>query len=175
MQAQSTCEEVTNKCTARHLCCLVMHSYRISWNLGKNRASPTTSSSEIRDSQFIVMTSEKEARVLAVPSQTYLYKSNLTETSFVVRAEVISIKGTGNVCLAAYIGNGNIVVYSLPSLKLLHEVDFLPLVDTRYLFKTNNELNNIIYINKYIFKNTVEPCLTSIIRSRILLICKTLI
>lgn len=100
-------------------------------NVGKNRASPTTSSSEIRDSQFVVMTSEKEARVLAVPSQTFMYKSNLTETSFVVRAEVISIKGTGNVCLAAYIGNGNIVVYSLPSLKLLHEVDFLPLVDTR--------------------------------------------
>ncbi|XP_023240254.1 growth arrest-specific protein 1-like [Centruroides sculpturatus] len=30
VQAQSTCEEVTNKCTATHLCGLVMHSYRIS-------------------------------------------------------------------------------------------------------------------------------------------------
>ncbi|XP_067131364.1 growth arrest-specific protein 1-like [Centruroides vittatus] len=30
VQAPSTCEEVTNQCTARHHCGLVMHSYRIS-------------------------------------------------------------------------------------------------------------------------------------------------
>jgi len=34
-------------------------------------------------------------------------------------------------CLAIYLGTGNIQVYSLPSLRLLIDVDFLPLVDVR--------------------------------------------
>ncbi|XP_076372764.1 syntaxin-binding protein 5-like isoform X3 [Tachypleus tridentatus] len=100
-------------------------------NSSKNRASPTSSSSEVKDSQFVVMASEKQARVVALPSQTCVYKTNLTDTSFVVRAEVIPMKSLDNACLACYIGNGNIVVYSLPSLRLLYEVDFLPLMDMR--------------------------------------------
>src|SRR5437867_1695287 len=37
-----------------------------------------------------------------------------------------------SVCLANYLGTGNIAVYSLPSLKPLIDIDFLPLVDVRY-------------------------------------------
>lgn len=97
------------------------------------RISPTTSQSveAPRDSQFVVMTSEKQARVVALPSQTALFKATLTETSFVVCAEVLSIKSIDTACLVCYIANGNIVVYSLPSLKPLYETDFLPLVDMR--------------------------------------------
>ncbi|XP_050027395.1 syntaxin-binding protein 5 isoform X6 [Dermacentor andersoni] len=96
------------------------------------RISPTTSQSlEPRDTQFVVMASEKQARIVALPSQTCLYKATLTETSFVVCAEVLSIKSIDTACLVCYIANGNIVVYSLPSLKPLYETDFLPLVDMR--------------------------------------------
>ncbi|XP_077541745.1 syntaxin-binding protein tomosyn isoform X6 [Haemaphysalis longicornis] len=97
------------------------------------RISPTTSQSveAPRDSQFVVMASEKQARVVALPSQTALFKATLTETSFVVCAEVLSIKSIDTACLVCYIANGNIVVYSLPSLKPLYETDFLPLVDMR--------------------------------------------
>lgn len=96
------------------------------------RISPTTSQSlEPRDTQFVVMASEKQARIIALPSQTCLYKATLTETSFVVCAEVLSIKTIDTACLVCYIANGNIVVYSLPSLKPLYETDFLPLVDMR--------------------------------------------
>lgn len=96
------------------------------------RISPTTSQSlEPRDTQFVVMASEKQARIVALPSQTCLYKAILTETSFVVCAEVLSIKSIDTACLVCYIANGNIVVYSLPSLKPLYETDFLPLVDMR--------------------------------------------
>lgn len=35
-------------------------------------------------------------------------------------------------CLAVYLGTGNIVVYSLPSLRILIDQDFLPLTDVRY-------------------------------------------
>lgn len=97
------------------------------------RISPTTSQSveAPRDSQFVVMASEKQARVVALPSQTALFKATLTETSFVVCTEVLSIKSIDTACLVCYIANGNIVVYSLPSLKPLYETDFLPLVDMR--------------------------------------------
>ena len=36
-----------------------------------------------------------------------------------------------SVCLACYVANGRIMVYSLPSLKLLLDVDFLALTDLR--------------------------------------------
>ncbi|XP_064488140.1 syntaxin-binding protein 5-like isoform X2 [Ornithodoros turicata] len=96
------------------------------------RVSPTTSlSSEPRDAQFAVLASEKQARIFALPSQTCLSKATLTETSFVVCTEVLSIRTVDTACLVCYIANGNIVVYSLPSLKPLYETDFLPLVDMR--------------------------------------------
>ena len=37
-----------------------------------------------------------------------------------------------SVCLACYVANGHIMVYSLPSLKLLLDVEFLALTDLRY-------------------------------------------
>lgn len=37
-------------------------------------------------------------------------------------------------CLATYLGTGNIVAYSLPSLKPLIDIDFLPLVDVRCVY-----------------------------------------
>ncbi|CAN7989536.1 unnamed protein product [Ixodes hexagonus] len=99
---------------------------------GRVRISPTSSPSmEPRDAQFVVLASEKQARIVALPSQTCLYKATLTETSFVVCTEVLSMKSIDTACLVCYIANGNIVVYSLPSLKPLYETDFLPLVDMR--------------------------------------------
>uniref|UniRef100_A0A131XYK7 Syntaxin-binding protein 5-like n=1 Tax=Ixodes ricinus TaxID=34613 RepID=A0A131XYK7_IXORI len=99
---------------------------------GRARVSPTSSQSlEPRDAQFAVLASEKQARIVALPSQTCLYKATLTETSFVVCTEVLSMKSIDTACLVCYIANGNIVVYSLPSLKPLYEMDFLPLVDMR--------------------------------------------
>ena len=45
------------------------------------------------DSQLLVLVSDKQARVLATPSHSCLCKLQITETSFVVRAEIISLKG----------------------------------------------------------------------------------
>ena len=38
-----------------------------------------------------------------------------------------------NVCLVAYLATGNIIVYSLPNLRPLVDIDFLPLIDVRYV------------------------------------------
>lgn len=45
------------------------------------------------DRQFMVITSEKQARVVALPSQNCVYRLQITETDFVVRAEIVTMKG----------------------------------------------------------------------------------
>lgn len=65
-----------------------------------NRMSPTMGSSgygsgdsSFSDRQFIVITSEKQARVVALPSQNCVYRQQIVDTDFIVKAEIISIKG----------------------------------------------------------------------------------
>ncbi|KAK9309877.1 hypothetical protein QLX08_000672 [Tetragonisca angustula] len=81
------------------------------------------------DRQFVVLTSEKQARVVALPSQNCLYRQQLAETHIVIKAEFTTIKD--NVCLVCYVSNGHVATYSLPSLRPLIDVDFLPLIDLR--------------------------------------------
>ncbi|XP_033741002.1 syntaxin-binding protein 5-like isoform X1 [Pecten maximus] len=94
----------------------------------KPRISPSPST-EISDKQYAIICSEKQARVVSLPSQTCPYKTRITDASFVVRADVVSLRDS--VCLACYIANGHITVFSLPSLKPLLDLDFLPLTDLR--------------------------------------------
>ncbi|XP_043507463.1 syntaxin-binding protein 5 isoform X8 [Frieseomelitta varia] len=82
------------------------------------------------DRQFVVLTSEKQARVVALPSQNCLYRQQLAETHIVIKAEFTTIKD--NVCLVCYVSNGHIATYSLPSLRPLIDVDFLPLIDLSF-------------------------------------------
>ncbi|XP_069961371.1 syntaxin-binding protein 5 isoform X4 [Cherax quadricarinatus] len=100
-------------------------------SLVDNRMSPTNSGEQTwGDRQFVVIASEKVARVVALPSQNCVYKQIITEVSFVVKAEIIQIKDS--VCLVCYIATGHISVFSLPSLRQLIYVDFLPLVDLSF-------------------------------------------
>lgn len=60
--------------------------------------SPTLGDNQNRndsfgDRQFVVIASEKQARVVALPSQTCIYRQQIADTDFVVKAEIISIKG----------------------------------------------------------------------------------
>lgn len=59
--------------------------------------SPTLGESQNRDSfgdrQFVVIASEKQARVVALPSQTCVYRQQIADTDFVVKAEIISLRG----------------------------------------------------------------------------------
>lgn len=68
---------------------------------GSNRMSPTLgagsssgSTDSFSDRQFIAITSEKTARVIALPSQNCVYRQQIADTDYVVKAEVISLKGT---------------------------------------------------------------------------------
>ncbi|XP_043490598.1 syntaxin-binding protein 5 isoform X12 [Polistes fuscatus] len=106
-------------------------------NQGKcnSRLSPSlntqvTTGDGFEDRQFVVLTSEKQARVVALPSQDCVYRQQLAETHIVIKAEVTTLKD--NVCLVCYVSNGHISTYSLPSLRPLIDVDFLPLTDLSF-------------------------------------------
>ncbi|XP_045467458.1 syntaxin-binding protein 5 isoform X9 [Harmonia axyridis] len=99
---------------------------------GSVRMSPTLSESKgdpVGDRQFVIITSEKQARVVALPSQTCIYRQQITDGDFVVKAETITFKDS--VCLICYISNGHLATYSLPSLRPLMDIDFLPLSELR--------------------------------------------
>lgn len=49
--------------------------------------------SSFSDRQFIVITSEKQARVVALPSQNCVYRQQIVDTDFIVKAEIVSMKG----------------------------------------------------------------------------------
>ncbi|XP_053598535.1 syntaxin-binding protein 5 isoform X4 [Microplitis demolitor] len=90
----------------------------------------STSGEGCDDRQFVVLVSEKQARVVALPSQNCIYRQQLSETHAVIKAEITSMKDS--VCLVCYVSNGHISTYSLPSLRPLIDVDFLPLQDLSF-------------------------------------------
>lgn len=47
----------------------------------------------IDDRQFAVLISEKQARVVALPSQNCVYRQQLSETHVAIKAEITTIKG----------------------------------------------------------------------------------
>lgn len=57
--------------------------------------SPTLMSGadSFSDRQFIAITSEKQARVVALPSQNCVYRQQIADTEYVVKSEIISLKG----------------------------------------------------------------------------------
>ncbi|XP_067845436.1 syntaxin-binding protein 5a isoform X10 [Heptranchias perlo] len=88
-----------------------------------------SSSQEISETQYAVICSEKQAKVVSLPSQNCIYKHNITETSFVLRADIVGLNGS--ICLACFCANGHIMTFSLPSLRPLLDVNYLPLTDMR--------------------------------------------
>ncbi|XP_059506261.1 syntaxin-binding protein 5-like isoform X2 [Stegostoma tigrinum] len=88
-----------------------------------------SSSQDIGDHQYVVLCSEKQAKVYSLPSQSCLYIHNITETSFVLRADVVTM--CNSICLACFCANGHIMTLSLPSLRPLLDVNYLPLTDMR--------------------------------------------
>ncbi|XP_027003411.2 syntaxin-binding protein 5a isoform X2 [Tachysurus fulvidraco] len=90
--------------------------------------SPSTSQ-DLTESQYMVVCSEKQAKVISLPSQTCVFKHNITETSFVLHADVVQV-GPG-LCVACFCANGHIMILSLPGLRPLLDVNYLPLTDMR--------------------------------------------
>lgn len=86
-------------------------------------------SQEINENQYAVICSEKQAKVISLPTQNCAYKQNITETSFVLRGDIVAL--SNSICLACFCANGHIMTFSLPSLRPLLDVYYLPLTNMR--------------------------------------------
>uniref|UniRef100_A0A3Q3G4V0 Syntaxin binding protein 5L n=1 Tax=Labrus bergylta TaxID=56723 RepID=A0A3Q3G4V0_9LABR len=67
--------------------------------------SPSSSQETYADGHLAVVCSEKQAKVFLMPSQSCLFVHNITESSFVLRADVVSV--CNSVCLACFCANGH--------------------------------------------------------------------
>uniref|UniRef100_A0A8C4NEI1 Syntaxin binding protein 5 n=1 Tax=Eptatretus burgeri TaxID=7764 RepID=A0A8C4NEI1_EPTBU len=81
------------------------------------------------DSCYALLCSEKQAQVVSLPTQSCIHRHSITETSFVLHADATSL--AGSVCLACFCANGHIMTFSLPSLRPLLDVNYLPVTDMR--------------------------------------------
>ncbi|XP_036965152.1 syntaxin-binding protein 5-like isoform X8 [Acanthopagrus latus] len=91
--------------------------------------SPSSSQDTCGDGHLAVVCSERQAKVFLLPSQSCLFVHNITESSFVLRADVVSV--SNSVCLACFCANGHVMTLSLPSLRPLMDINYLPLTDMR--------------------------------------------
>uniref|UniRef100_A0A8C4ZKU1 Syntaxin binding protein 5L n=1 Tax=Gadus morhua TaxID=8049 RepID=A0A8C4ZKU1_GADMO len=91
--------------------------------------SPWSSQDGCAEGHLAVVCSERQAKVLLMPSQACLFVHNITESSFVLRADVVT--ACNSVCLACFCANGHIMTLSLPSLRPLMDVNYLPMTDMR--------------------------------------------
>ena len=66
-----------------------------------------SASQDLSESQYAVVCSEKQAKVLSLPSQNCVHKHSITEASFILRADVVQM--SNSVCLAVFCANGHIM------------------------------------------------------------------
>lgn len=66
-----------------------------------------SSSKDMGDHQFAVICSEKQAKVYSLPSQICLYVYNITDTAFLLRADIVAMYNS--VCLACFSASGRIL------------------------------------------------------------------
>ncbi|XP_041928858.1 syntaxin-binding protein 5 isoform X8 [Alosa sapidissima] len=99
------------------------------WKRRRPASPPSGSQEGAPDTHYVVLCSEKQAEVIVLPAQTSVFKHNITEASFVLRADVVQMN-TG-CCIACFCANGHIMALSLPSLRPLLDVNYLPLTDMR--------------------------------------------
>lgn len=89
--------------------------------------SPSSSQDACGEGHLTVVCSERQAKVFLMPSQSCLFVHNITESSFVLRADVVSV--CNSVCLACFCANGHVMMlrYDHSSqIKPLHAFLFIP-------------------------------------------------
>lgn len=101
--------------------------------------SPSSSQDTCGDGHLAVVCSERQAKVFLMPSQSCLFVHNITESSFVLRADVVSV--CNSVCLACFCANGHVMTLRYNSTYLL---DLVSLVSP---FSKFNKFNLIIFLN----------------------------
>uniref|UniRef100_A0A3Q3AXH4 Syntaxin binding protein 5L n=1 Tax=Kryptolebias marmoratus TaxID=37003 RepID=A0A3Q3AXH4_KRYMA len=86
--------------------------------------SPSSSQDAYGEGHLAVVCSERQAKVFIMPLQTCLFVHNITESSFVLRADVVSV--CNSVCLACFCANGHVMTLRYNLTRDLHvDVTFI--------------------------------------------------
>ncbi|VDL22712.1 unnamed protein product [Hymenolepis diminuta] len=101
--------------------------------IANSQEEAPTGSAQESDRYFMVVISEKHAQVIGFPSRNCHNRVKITETSTVVRAEIsnqrvpLSMTQTSPFSTLLYVNcllsNGHLIAFSLPSLRILSDVD----------------------------------------------------
>lgn len=73
--------------------------------------------------QLLLVVSERQARVVALPSQQMIGKCILSPSTSAVRADVVYMKTHDAHCLYVLFTSGQVCVYALPSLRIIKELE----------------------------------------------------
>lgn len=104
-----------------------------------NQAGQNISSTlPINTQQLLLICSERQARVVALPSQQMIGKCILSQSTLAIRADVVHMKTNDSHCLFVYFANGQVVCYAIPSLRIIKELE---LEITSPDFKIESNLN----------------------------------
>ncbi|XP_037822841.1 syntaxin-binding protein 5 isoform X1 [Lucilia sericata] len=95
--------------------------------------SVSTGLDTIADRQYVIIASEKQTKVYDIANQCCINRIQLSEMDYAVKAATITMKG--GTCLATYLSNGHLMVHSLPSLKMLLDTEFLPIMNLSFQTK----------------------------------------
>lgn len=85
------------------------------------------SSLPLNTQQLLLVVSERQARVVALPSQQMIGKCILSPSTSAVRADVVFMKTSDAHALYVLFANGQVCVYALPSLRIIKELELEPL------------------------------------------------
>lgn len=77
------------------------------WKRRRPASPPSGSQEGASETHYAVLCSEKQAEVIALPAQTSVFKHNITEASFVLRADVVQMPA--GCCIACFCANGHIM------------------------------------------------------------------
>ncbi|CAG0886794.1 unnamed protein product [Cyprideis torosa] len=83
------------------------------------------------ETQYTVIVSDRQVRVVALPSHACIYKAQSKCPPLVSWLSDIPPLFPGCPCLVLFVATGHILILSLPSLRNLINVEFLPLTDLR--------------------------------------------
>ena len=81
------------------------------------------SSLPLNTQQLLLVVSERQARVVALPSQQMIGKCILSPSTSAVRADVVYMKTSDAHCLYVLFTSGQVCVYALPSLRIIKELE----------------------------------------------------
>lgn len=113
-----------------------------------------SSSQEISENQYAVICSEKQAKVISLPTQNCAYKQNITETSFVLRGDIVAL--SNSVCLACFCANGHIMTFRYKGSRFLTHTAFLLGSQYKFCLKSINELFILHTNNLFLYSNIVN-------------------